>query len=460
LQQNIRKIHLVSLKLRLIVIINGLLLLIMLAGAILSVNNARQNARAEVASAQKMVMYLFDTAIASESTPAEMSTEPRSFNLQHLSHMRHLKIELQDTSGRIIDSNQSSNESNSRHNAPEWVKALLERLTPRWEPTVRNLEDHGLMTGKLVITPDPSYEYAEIWKQITDLLTLASIFILSVNILISWAVGQALKPTEKILIALNELERGNLNARLPSFDLPELARIGEKFNLMVETLQQSISRNHRLSQQLITLQDEERKSLARDLHDEFGQCLTAIHTDASVILKLAETKYPELRESAIAITKLSRHLMDLVSGLLQRLRPGILGELGLTAALEDLVESWQSRHEEISCTMTLTNIQEGFDETADVTIYRILQECLTNISRHAGASMVEIQVELIQLGLQADLRIRVYDNGRGFEANKAEGFGLPGMRERVEGLGGELTLKTSPGKGTEIMAWIPTKRPS
>jgi len=111
----------------------------------------------------------------------------------------------------------------------------------------------------------------------------------SVNLVISWAVAQALKPTENILFALNELEKGNLETRLPAFDLPELARIGRKFNHMIETLQQSITRNHKLTQQLITLQEEERKSLARDLHDEFGQCLTAIHTDASVILKVSRT---------------------------------------------------------------------------------------------------------------------------------------------------------------------------
>jgi two-component system sensor histidine kinase UhpB len=446
-----------SLKLRLNLIITGLLLLIMLAGAILTLSNARQNARAEVASAEKLALYLFDTAILSNPDPILKRIDSRPFQLQRLNHMRHLRIELQDTAGHTLDSNQTESGHKFRSEAPAWFEDLLDTVTPRWESTARKIEYQGQAIGELVITPDPTYEYAEIWKQITDLLVLASIFFVAVNLMISWAVGQALKPTEKILIALNELERGNLKARLPLFDLPELARIGQKFNRMVETLEQSISRNHRLSQQLITLQEEERKSLARDLHDEFGQCLTAIHTDATVVLQQAESKYPEIRDSAAAISQLSRHLMDLVGGLLQRLRPGILDELGLAAAVQDLVETWQARHAKVACTLAIEDIPDSFDEAAEVTAYRLVQECLTNISRHAAASSVDIHAASEASEGQRGLRISVRDDGKGFEANHADGLGLPGMRERVEGLGGELLLETSPGRGTRISAWIPIK---
>ncbi len=449
-----------SLKLRLNLIVTALLLLILLAGTLLTLNNARQNARAEIASAEKLVLYLLDTAILNDSVLTLNRLDSRPFQLQRLNHMRHLKIEFRDPAGRMLDSNQTLAGRQFRSEAPAWLESLLDTVTPPWEPAVRRIEYQGQMIGQLIITPDPSYEYAEIWKQITDSLILAFIFLVSVNLMIAWAVGQALKPTNTILIALNELERGNLAARLPLFELPELARIGEKFNHMVETLQQSISRNHRLSQQLITLQEEERKSLARDLHDEFGQCLTAIHTDASVVLSLADRKYPELRDSALAITQLSRHLMDIVSGLLQKLRPGVLEELGLNAALHDLFETWQTRHRDIDLHITALDIPDKFEEAAEVAIYRLVQECLTNISRHAQASMLEIRVETATRRMQTGLLIKVRDNGRGFNAADVDGLGLPGMRERVEGLGGELELNTSPGKGTEIVAWIPTKHAS
>ena len=444
-----------TLKLRLNLIITALLLVVMFAGAFLSLNNARQNAHAEVVSAENLVLYLFDTAILNSPELAQKKLASNSFHLQQLKHMRHLKIELIDSSGKVIDSNQISNGKAFQNEAPAWFERLLNQLTNKWEPSVRKLDYQGITLGELVITPDPTYEYAEKWKQITELLTLVLVFFVLVNLMVVWAVSQALKPTAKILDALNELENGNLAARLPSFKLPELARIGEKFNRMVEKLQQSILQNHKLTQELITLQEEERKNLARELHDEFGQCLTAINTDASVISKVADKKYPELKESALAISQLSRHLIEMVSGLLQKLRPGILDELGLSPALLDLVDTWKSRHKNIICEIKVSGIKEYLSEANSVAIYRLVQESLTNIAKHAEASKVEIEVfSLTQLSKEG-LQIIVRDDGKGFVAEHSSGFGLPGMRERVEGLGGNFAIKSE--RGTEIKAWIPNK---
>ncbi|HEY7986944.1 MAG TPA: histidine kinase [Methylophilaceae bacterium] len=448
-----------SLKLRLNLIITGLLLLIMLAGMLLNIVNARQNVRAEVESTEKLALYLFDTGILNNPGAVLREPEKKPLRLQSLRHMRHVRIEFLDIYGHILDSNRAGELSAPQSEAPAWFEDIMDKVTPKWEPLRRDIEYQGRLLGHLVITPDPSSEYAEIWKQITDLMTLLSIFFVTVNLMVYWAVGQALKPTARILEALNSLERGDLEARLPHFDLPELARIGEKFNHMVETLQQSIMRNHRLSQQLISLQEEERKSLARDLHDEFGQCLTAINADATVVLQLAEKKYPEIRDSAQAIAKLSRHLMDLVSGLMQRLRPGILDELGLASALQDLVDTWRLRNETVNCKLTIDDgiyKDQGMNEVIQITIYRLVQECLTNISRHARATQVEITLNSKPgNGPHPMLYVNVSDNGKGFNEAAVDGFGLHGMRERVEGLGGVFTLVTRLGKGTEISARIP-----
>ena len=442
-----------TLKLRLNLIITALLLLVMFAGAFLSLNNARQNAHAEVASAEKLVLYLFDTAILDNPNLGQRKLATKGFHLQQLKHMRHLKIELIDSTGKVIDSNQTKDDITIQNEAPAWFGRLLNELTAKWEPSVRTLGYQGMALGQLVITPDPTYEYAEKWKQITELLTLVLVFFVLVNLMVIWAVSQALKPTTKILDALNELENGNLAARLPAFKLPELSRIGEKFNRMVEKLQLSILQNHKLTQQLITLQEEERKNLARELHDEFGQCLTAINTDASVISKVADKKYPEIKESALAISQLSRHLIEMVSGLLQKLRPGILDELGLSPALLDLVDTWKSRNKTIVCDINVSVIQDELSEAMSVAIYRLVQEALTNVSRHAEATKVEIEVyHLTQQGKEG-IKVMVKDNGKGFVVHQANGFGLPGMRERVEGLGGHFAIKSD--SGTEIKVWIP-----
>ena len=444
-----------NLKLRLNLIITGLLVLVMLAGIGLSFNNARKNTLAEISSAETSAMYLFDSAIIGAMPNNATKIDLSVLKLQQLSHMRHLKIELIDSQGKVIDSNQTTSGEQLSNQAPAWFEHLLNSTMPQWQPKIKTLSDNNQVLAKLVITPDPAYEYAEVWKQMTDLLVLQALFFICVNLMIAWAIAQALKPTESILHTLNLLEKGDLAARLPHFQLPEVARIGQKFNHMIETLQTSIFQNHQLTQQLITLQEAERKSLARDLHDEFGQCLTAINTDASVILKQAKTKYPELLESASAISKLSRHLGDLVSGLLQKLRPGVLDELGLMAALNDLVDTWKSRNEAINCHFSMNISENNLSESANLAIYRLVQEALTNISRHANASIVNIAIAAEIQHEKAGVMIKINDNGAGFNPKHNDGFGLPGMRERVEGLGGTLSINSRLSHGTALVAWVP-----
>ena len=444
-----------SLKLRLNLIITGLLLLVMLAGIALSFNNARKNTLAEISSAEISTLYLFDNAIQAVIPKDATKIDLSSFKLQQLSHMRHLKIELIDSNDQLLDSNQVANGVVVSSQTPAWFERMLNKTMPQWQPKIKTLSDNNQLLAKLVITPDPTYEYAEVWKQMTDLLVLQALFFISVNLMIAWAIAQALKPTESILHTLNLLEKGDLAARLPHFQLPEVARIGQKFNHMIETLQQSIFQNHQLTQQLITLQEEERKSLARDLHDEFGQCLTAINTDASVILKAAKTKYPELQASAQAISQLSRHLTDLVSGLLQKLRPGVLDELGLIAALNDLVDTWKSRNEAVNCHFSINITENNLSESANLAIYRLVQEALTNISRHANATIVGVEIKADMQHEKMGIMIKINDNGAGFNTSNSDGFGLPGMRERVEGLGGTLSINSRLSHGTALIAWVP-----
>jgi two-component system, NarL family, sensor histidine kinase UhpB len=457
-----------NLKLRLNLITTGLLLLLMLAGIALSFNTARKDTLAEIASAEKSTLALFDSGLIN-ALPSKPDTDNvnmvnlGAFKLQQLSHMRHLKIELLDVKNRLLDSNQLVDTNKLSNPAPAWFVRMLNSAMPQWQPTIRGVSYNSQLVAKLVITPDPSYEYAEIWKQMTELLVLLALFFICVNLTIAWAIAQAIKPTTSILAALDNIEKGDLDVRLPTFQLPELARIGEKFNRMIETLQKSIKQNHTLTQQLMTLQEAERKSLARDLHDEFGQCLTAIQTDASVILKQAKKKYPELQASASAISELSRHLMGLVSGLLQKLRPGVLDELGLALALRDLVDNTQLRFGNIAFKFYEALDKQTLTETQNLVIYRLVQECLTNITRHASASEVEVHVQM-QTKMKAKTKgdgvaIKVSDNGKGFTQDNITGFGLLGMRERVEGLGGDFVIEASLNNGAVIQAWIPLKAP-
>ncbi|MGX8883630.1 ATP-binding protein [Methylovorus sp. SPW-M1] len=439
-----------SLKLRLNLMITALLVLIMALGTMLMVANARQDVRAEVESTAKLALYLLDAEAlyySQLSNPQQL----RSFRLKSLSNLRHLRIEFYDHNGTLVDSNSLPADAVNEAPPPRWFVSAMGMVSSEWIQSRRMIKVNGRVIGVLVVTPDPSYEIAEVWGDTQDLLVLSALFFLLVNLMVYWAVGHALRPVDTVLAALNELERGNLKARLPDFKLKELARISHKFNLMAHKLETSVERNHRLSQQLIRAQEDERKHLARDLHDEIGQSLTAINADATAIVN-SDSSNPRIKESAAAIVQVARHVVTIVRDMLEHLRPDTLDKLGLHIALTDLVSNWRQRHPQATITINIEEDLEDLGEFIPITIYRLLQEALTNISRHARAGSVSLAVQ--RMGNHLHLVIR--DNGCGFEMEKApSGFGLAGMRERVEGLGGKLDVQSAPGEGTTIMVSIP-----
>jgi len=444
-----------TLKFKLNLVVSFLLMLFMLGGLVFNVYNARDNVRAEVESTEKLTLYLFDTAILNNKQITNKNFSQKPFKLQSLKHMRHVKIEYFDVNNKLTDSNRDE-AGLSVVEAPKWFEGIITFVSPKWTSTSRQIEVDGVVLGHIEITPDPRYEYAEIWKQMKDAFILIVIYFVLVNLLISFVVNVALRPTTIIHNALQSLGEGDLKARLPEFETHELKNIGEKFNEMAEKLEDSIQQNHELSRQLITLQEAERKSIARDLHDEFGQSLTAIQADSQAALTVARKKCPEAVTSIEAISDISRHLMKVVSGLLHRLRPQILDELGLEVAIEDLVNQWRIRFPRVQFDLQMAeNAAKGLSEPFRIAIFRMVQECLTNISRHSGANHVLIEVVAKRDARgNKKLQVSIQDNGCGFDVKKVSGFGLAGMKERFEGLHGELIIRSS-DKGTIVTALVP-----
>jgi two-component system, NarL family, sensor histidine kinase UhpB len=282
--------------------------------------------------------------------------------------------------------------------------------------------------------------------------------------LVWWAVAHALQPIEYILAALGELQRGHLGARLPRFGLPEMSRISVGFNHMAETLEVSVAENQRLTRRLLEMQEDERRSLARELHDEIGQCLSAIHADAAVIRNRGGAP---VRESAEAIVTVTAQIKDMVRGMLQRLRPAELEGLGLEAALRELVAAFQQRNPQMNCTLRMQEGLSTLQPEMNTAAYRVIQECLTNVARHAHARRVDIEVGLgapaagpgtapNAEAAGASLRIAVVDDGSGFDIGAAQrGFGLMGMRERVKVLDGVCSIDSARGQGTRVSVTIP-----
>lgn len=440
-----------NLKLRLNLIITLLLAAVMITAAIFLVQNSREDVRAEVQSTTVLALHLLDAEILHYANDYQWFNNKNSavvFRLNSLDNVRHLRIEFFDANGHLRESNQVPH--NQAENAPAWFLRLMKAVSPVMEPTHRAIVINNRVLGELVVTPDPSYEIAEIWNDILSQLILGLIFFLAVNAMVYWAVDRALRPVGRILQALEELEQGHWEARLPEFTLPELSSISSKFNAMANTLQTTVSNNHKLTQQIITLQEEERKNLARDLHDEIGQHLTAIHVDASAILQAKNL--PEARSSAVVIDEVARQMMDIVHDMLQRLRPVVLEELGLNTALRELIDAWQQRNHTVRATVNISGQINGLKDVVAIAAYRIVQECLTNISRHAQATNITINVNCTT----NNLSIKIQDDGQGFMPNKQQGgFGLAGMRERIEALGGIFEVKSDIGRGTVLTVNLP-----
>jgi two-component system sensor histidine kinase UhpB len=230
---------------------------------------------------------------------------------------------------------------------------------------------------------------------------------------------------------------------------------------LVQRAERELEQNRKLTQLIQNRLEEERRAIARELHDELGQCVTAIKTIGTAISNRTRESASEIHGNAQTIVSVAAHIYDVVHGIIRQLRPTALDHLGLSATLKETVAAWRQRHEEIACELRLDGELEGLGETVNITIYRIVQECLTNVVRHAAATRADILIARDNDAARGDVvRVVVRDNGKGIaEHNESEAtrFGLMGMRERVQALDGAFQIDNRPGDGVTVTAVIPAK---
>jgi signal transduction histidine kinase len=273
-------------------------------------------------------------------------------------------------------------------------------------------------------------------------IAAAEIFL---TVLVTVLIGLGLTRRLGILsAAAQKVERGNYTVSVPVESEDEIGKMAAAFNRMVAEISNRtrqreeaeaktgklLAENRQLIQTSLTVQEEERRHLARELHDELGQCITAI-------------------------LDVSARIYEVVHSMMQRLRPGILDDLGLVEALRDEISAWQQRHPDIECTFNVSGTPSRAGERINITIYRITQECLTNIAKYAQASHVSIDLA----EQEGRLLLAIADDGKGMDlSGPRSGLGLIGMRERVEALGGEISLQASEGRGLAVRISVPLDR--
>ena len=228
----------------------------------------------------------------------------------------------------------------------------------------------------------------------------------------------------------------------------------EKINAE-QQLRQSLEEIRMLSGHLQEVREEERKNIAREIHDELGQLLAALHLEISLLKSGEDPRNDKVESIRRNMSELVHKADQSVHNVAEHLRPASLG-LGIVTALKKLTHEFK-KHSGVSCILQLMDEPVHLDEDQTVAIFRIVQESLTNVARHAEASRVEINL----WRSANDLIVEVHDNGKGFDSDNAtnkNSFGLLGMRERAAVLGGNIDITSSPQQGTEIRVRIPIKR--
>lgn len=217
-----------------------------------------------------------------------------------------------------------------------------------------------------------------------------------------------------------------------------------------------LGRNRELSRRLIEAQENERRALARELHDELAQTCNAIHIEAACIINTPGSAQNSVLASARRIVSATEALYALVHDMLRRLRPTLLDSLGLVAAIQELCETWESRSG-IACRVAASDVPDAVGESVRIALFRIVQEALSNVMRHAHATRVDVVLRRLPGGSPAGrLFLSVHDNGRGIDATAGhDGFGLLGIRERVAALNGEIVLHSAPGRGVRLEIIVP-----
>ncbi len=438
--------------------INLLLALVLALG--LAVNIGRQVAEAgpRVQAEDQSVIRLAREFIEMIVADLDEAPDPQA-RLNRIAHdlnrLRHVSIDLREADGSSLTPPRTDEADDARA-PPAWFVSLVhpEQTSVSVPVTIKG------RAASLVVTSHPNDEIAEIWDGILTQLEIGSAIAVALFLVTMTVVGRALRPLESLSDAMTSLESGRYDARVVPGGAPELAAICTKLNHVAATLGEAVEDKRRLAERAVSLQDMERKEIARELHDEFGPYLFSLRAHATALAKLSEGREPSadaVRKHGSAILEQINALQQFNRRVLERLRPVGLAELGLRRALEALSRLWRESHPDVAIETTISPALKESGETAELTIYRIVQEALTNVFRHAGATSVDVTIEPAEnlRDGRGCARVRVRDNGRGMDPHSRLGFGLVGMRERILALGGTLEVASSES-GVTVDALIPT----
>ncbi|MBV8209557.1 MAG: HAMP domain-containing protein [Burkholderiaceae bacterium] len=377
--------------------------------------------------------------------------------LRQLGHVRGNDISLYDDNGQLIYSSPGFTYKAGRE-APGWFSRLV---SPPTRPT--EIELNG---GRLVLKADASRSVLDGWDDLVKVVGGGVVGLAGAIALAYFLTGRALRPLRQVVEGLRRIGAGDYSTRLPTLPGQEARSIGEAFNRMAQVVQDSVearraaaeaeadlAQSRELTQIIQTRIEQERAAIARELHDELGQQVTAIKSAGVSIAQRVRGQDPALEQASRLVVDTASQIYGVVHQIIARMRPLPLDHVGLAEALNDLLGDWRLQHPQVEFSLDVQKLPPDPGETLSTAAYRIVQEAVNNALRHGAPTRVQIQVRVDGV----DLSIRVADNGRGLPVDwrRPGHYGVLGMRERAVALGGSFELQRSEAGGVCVSARIP-----
>jgi two-component system sensor histidine kinase UhpB len=416
------------------------------------IDSTRRSVREEIAAANIVASQLLRRIAF---TYAGTGPEPLRFFLEQLGRVRANEITLTSARGEVLYRSPPPVYKAGRE-APSWFVALT---VPDMAEQTFKLDDGS----QLMLEANPSRAILDGWDDLMRLLLVGVVALLAIHAFAFWFIGRALRPFPQIAEGLRKVERGDLSVRLPGYVGDEAGAIGAAFNRMAQAVQEKVAAERAARDAEARLEErrelgrvvdqrieEERRLIAHELHDEFGQSVTAIRSLAIAIS--GQATEARTGEAARLISTEAARLYDAMHGLIPRLAPLSLDSLGLAETLDSLIADWQRRYPSVRLSLE-HKLPEDLGPSVALTVYRVVQEGLINALRHAQPGHVTVRVRVEG----ERLSVLVEDDGKGLPADwsRPGHFGLRGLRERVLNLGGAFAVGNRAPSGVRMAAEIP-----
>ena len=452
----------VDLKTRLSLSIGLLLGVVLLLAVYAVLGNSRRAVQGEIDAVMRLATSLLDD----RAIPAE-ATDPSLLPvlISVFDHTRHLCVARGAAEGGATA---RACPAAIDDRVPDWFVAHVTTAPRELRIELPAVEGQR---QSVTVRSDPADEILEAWNEARPLLLLIVAIGFLSNAIVVFSVWRALKPIDLIRDALAGIGRGELHPGLPSTTIPELKTIIDGVVELGLNLEQARSDNQRLLRHSLEVQERERRAIARELHDEIGQSLAAMDAEAALLQQRVAAAAPALSGRTQSIRSGIATLYDGLHRLLARLRPAGLDEFGLGPTLESLVADWSGRCPQIRFEVRIEVERVAGEALLQVYLYRIAQEALVNIARHARARRVSV---MLCRDVDGAVHLRIADDGcglpaelrggtdaaagrRGRTGGERIGLGLLGMIERAETLGARLSIESQPGEGTTIAVRLPPR---